>query len=126
VNRKDDAGTWITDEMINAYINLHKEGYAHSIETYLDNKLVGGLYGVSLGRAFFGESMFHIKADASKVALYYLVQTVKKWKFLFIDSQVRTEHLFRLGAKELSRKNYLILLNEALKFETKKGKWTID
>jgi leucyl/phenylalanyl-tRNA---protein transferase len=126
VKRVHEKGTWITEEMKKAYIKLHNEGYAHSIETYYENKLVGGLYGVSLGRAFFGESMFHTMTDASKVALYFLVVMVKQWEFMFIDSQVYTEHLESMGACEISRRNYLIMLKEAMRFETKKGKWEIN
>ncbi len=99
-------------------------GYAHSVETYLDNELVGGLYGLSLGRAFFGESMFHLKTDASKVSLYYLVEKLKQWNFEFIDAQVKTSHLIRLGGREISRENFLLLLQSSLDHETKKGKWT--
>ncbi|NIP31076.1 MAG: leucyl/phenylalanyl-tRNA--protein transferase, partial [Candidatus Dadabacteria bacterium] len=88
--RKGQGGTWITEDMIDAYIKLHNKGYAHSVEAYSDGKLAGGLYGVSLGGAFFGESMFHKIKDASKVALYYLVEKLKEWDFDFIDSQVVT------------------------------------
>ena len=126
VKRAHEKGTWITDEMIQAYKNLHKKGYAHSIETYYKEELVGGLYGVSLGKAFFGESMFHLKADASKVALYHLAKLTKKWNFHFIDSQIYTKHLESLGAKEMSRTEYLALLKEALKAKTIKGVWKID
>jgi leucyl/phenylalanyl-tRNA---protein transferase len=125
VKRKHEKGTWITDEMKAAYIRLYNKGYAHSFEAYYNDELVGGLYGVSLGRAFFGESMFHTKPDASKVALFYLIEFAKKYNFLFIDSQIYTPHLDSLGAKEITRKKYLSLLNEALKIDTIKGKWSI-
>jgi leucyl/phenylalanyl-tRNA--protein transferase len=121
--RKHEDGTWITEEMKSAYIDLHKKGFAHSIESYFEGKLVGGLYGVSLGRAFFGESMFHEKTDASKVALYHLVQKAKEFEFLFIDSQVETEHLLSLGAELIPRKDYLKQLREAMKFPIHWGKW---
>ena len=85
IERKHEAGTWITREMKTAYIELHQKGYAHSVETYHNGILAGGLYGVSLGRAFFGESMFHLQPDASKVALFHLVEKAKEFNFIFID-----------------------------------------
>ncbi len=121
--RAGQDGTWITEEMYLAYIQLHKEGYAHSIEVFYKNQLVGGLYGVSLGKAFFGESMFHHVADASKVALWSLVQTLLKWNFNFIDAQVYTAHLVSLGAIEIPRNTFLKMLQSALEHETKKGSW---
>jgi leucyl/phenylalanyl-tRNA--protein transferase len=96
------------------------------VETWCDNQLVGGLYGVSLGKAFFGESMFHHKTDASKVAQATLVDKLKLWGFRFIDSQMTTEHMLSLGAKELSRRIFLKQLQGALRFSTKRGKWRID
>ncbi len=121
--RPGQDGTWITKEMIDAYIQLHKLGIAHSFETYFENKLVGGLYGVSLGKAFFGESMFFKKADASKVAFYFLVEWCKINEFHFIDAQQPTEHLMSLGAKKMERSEFLNRLEAALDFETLKGKW---
>ncbi|MCF6341528.1 MAG: leucyl/phenylalanyl-tRNA--protein transferase, partial [Bacteroidales bacterium] len=123
VSRKEQDGTWITGEMIAAYIRLHEAGYAHSVETYLDGSLVGGLYGVSLGGAFFGESMFHLVTDASKVALWHLVDRALLWNFDFIDVQQDTPHLHSLGATTVERKKFLILLGESLKKPTRKGKW---
>jgi len=114
VDRRDEDGTWITEEMKTAYLELHRKGFAHSIEAYSEGKLAGGLYGVSLGKAFFGESMFHFRTDASKVALYHLVETAKKSGILFIDSQVETEHMIRLGAELIPRVEYLRLLKEAI------------
>lgn len=124
--REGQQGTWITREMQDAYIKLHGLGYAHSVETWFEGKLVGGLYGVSLGKAFFGESMFHHKTDASKVALATLVERLKTWGFRFIDAQMTTEHLLSLGAKELSRRIFLKQLQSALRQPTKRGKWRID
>jgi leucyl/phenylalanyl-tRNA--protein transferase len=118
VNRKHEDGTWITRDMENAYTALHKAGFAHSVEVYLHGNLAGGLYGVSLGRAFFGESMFHLVNDASKVALYYLVEKSKENGILFIDCQLRTNHLAQIGAEEISRKQYLHFLNIALSDKT--------
>jgi len=123
VKRKDQEGTWINEEMLKAYINLHEAGLAHSFETYYQDKLVGGLYGVSLGRVFFGESMFHLKADASKVALYYLVEWCKQHEFCFIDAQQATSHLKSLGAVEMRRPKFLKMLQGGLKFPTMKGRW---
>jgi leucyl/phenylalanyl-tRNA--protein transferase len=126
VPREGQSGTWITTEMRDAYINLHGLGYAHSVEAWQANQLVGGLYGVSLGKAFFGESMFHYKTDASKVALAVLVEKLKSWGFHFIDSQMATDHMQRLGAKEMSRRIFLKKLQSALRHSTKRGKWHVD
>jgi len=123
--RDEQRGTWITDDMQEAYVRLHKLGYAHSVESWFEGKLAGGLYGVSLGKAFFGESMFHRTADASKVALAGLVERLKSWKFHFIDAQMTTEHLLRLGAKELPRRVFLKRLGEALRSPSKKGMWNV-
>jgi leucyl/phenylalanyl-tRNA---protein transferase len=126
VPREAQNGTWITAEMQEAYINLHGLGYAHSVETWFGGQLAGGLYGVSLGKCFFGESMFHLKTDASKVALATLVERLKSWDFHFIDSQMTTEHMVRLGAKELSRRIFLKRLQSALRHPTRRGRWRID
>ncbi len=108
--RKDEDETWITDEMIDAYVKLHELGYAHSVETFLDEKLVGGLYGIAIGGAFFGESMFHHVSNASKLALYGLVQKVKKCGISIIDTQVETQHLKSLGAENICRDDFLEIL----------------
>ncbi len=123
VPRKDQSGTWITSEMIKAYTRLHNKGYCHSVETYYKGELVGGLYGVSLGHAFFGESMFTLKRDASKVALFHLVEKLRSWNFDLIDSQQETRHLKSLGAKAIPRSEFLSMLKKALKHDTIKGKW---
>ena len=125
VKRKDQVGTWITNEMIDAYKELHKKGYAHSVETYLKGELVGGLYGVSLGKAFFGESMFHFVADASKIALYHLVERLKSWDFELIDVQQETAHLKSLGAKPVSRTKFLKMLNKAIRENTTPDHWKL-
>jgi leucyl/phenylalanyl-tRNA--protein transferase len=124
--RKGQRGTWITEEMKRAYITLHHDGLAHSFETYYEGKLAGGLYGVSLGKAFFGESMFHLKTDASKIALAALVQWCLEHDFHFIDAQQSTSHLKSLGAEEIRRSDFLILLGKAIKFHTLKGIWTLS
>lgn len=126
VGRRDQAGTWITPEMTDAYVELHRMGYAHSVECFHENELAGGLYGVSLGNAFFGESMFYRVTDASKIALYHLVERMKKLKFLFIDAQVETRHLLNLGAELIPRMKYLELLEEALRYPTRRGNWGIQ
>lgn len=123
VKRKGQDGTWITTEMIEAYTNLHKIGIAHSVEAYIDNKLVGGLYGVSIGRAFFGESMFHIVSDASKVAFVYLVKKLQEWKFDIIDCQQATVHMARFGAIEIPRNQFLDILKISTTKPTLLGKW---
>jgi leucyl/phenylalanyl-tRNA---protein transferase len=126
VPREGQRGTWITQEMRDAYLELHGLGYAHSVESWFGGKLVGGLYGVSLGKAFFGESMFHHKTDASKVALATLVEKLKSWGFHFIDSQMTTEHMMSLGAKEVPRRIFLKRLQSALRHSTKRGKWHVE
>ncbi|MCF8369288.1 MAG: leucyl/phenylalanyl-tRNA--protein transferase [Bacteroidales bacterium] len=123
VARKGEKGTWINQEMMDAYTILHIKGLAHSVEVYMDDQLVGGLYGVSLGSAFFGESMFFMEPNASKIALYYLVQKTRNWNFKFIDAQIETSHMKSLGAVNIPRSRFLKMLNDALKDETKKGKW---
>jgi leucyl/phenylalanyl-tRNA---protein transferase len=124
VKRPGQRGTWITKDMIKAYTHLFQEGYAHSVETYQDDILVGGLYGISLGKAFFGESMFYIKRDASKIALFHLNELLLAWDFHFIDVQQSTNHLRSLGAVDIQRKNFLDLLKLALNNPTIKGKWS--
>ncbi|HET6515501.1 MAG TPA: leucyl/phenylalanyl-tRNA--protein transferase [Thermodesulfovibrionales bacterium] len=123
VHRKEDDGTWITDDMADAYVALHHAGYAHSIESWHDGKLAGGLYGVSLGSAFFGESMFTKISDASKVAFTRLVRQLKAWNFTLIDCQVTTRHLTSFGARQVLRSRFLAMLTDALQTPTRKGKW---
>lgn len=111
----DREETWISEEIIEVYCALHNMGYAFSFETWdQENKLVGGLYGVAMGKAFFGESMFSRKTDASKVALFVLVEWMKANDFMLLDTQYITDHLKSLGAVEVSKAEYLNLLNEAL------------
>lgn len=117
------SGTWLIDEMQAAYLRLHELGYAHSVEAWKDNQLVGGLYGVNLGKAFFGESMFYRERDASKIAFYHLSEFLKKHDFHFIDGQVTNDHLLSLGAQEISRNEYLKRLEAALKYPTDANIW---
>ncbi len=110
--------TWISEEIIQSYVELFRLGYAHSIETWKKNKLVGGLYGVSIGGAFFGESMFSRERDASKVALVYLVERMKARGFELLDTQFITQHLARFGAREIPREEYLERLKKAIEIPT--------
>jgi leucyl/phenylalanyl-tRNA--protein transferase len=105
--RAGAGGTWIVEDMITAYCELHRLGYAHSVETWQEGKLVGGLYGVALGRMFFGESMFSRKSDASKVALAHLSRQLARWNFGMIDCQMHTSHLASLGAREITRTDFV-------------------
>ena len=123
IARKGEEGTWITHDMKAAYIKLHEFGLAHSFESWQDGKLVGGLYGVSLGHVFFGESMFAKVSDASKVAFYHLSQFCIRNKFPIIDCQVPNDHLASLGAEEIPRTEFLSILGEAFKGETLQGSW---
>lgn len=123
VPRRGQDGTWITPEMEEAYLELHRRGYAHSVESYHDGALVGGLYGVCLGRAFFGESMFHLEPDASKVALSRLVDIAVDQSFVFIDCQVRTPHLASLGAIDIPRAEFMSMLEIALDAPTRAARW---
>jgi len=120
--RKEQAGTWINEDIIEAYTNLHGMGLAHSVETYYNEELVGGLYGVVVGGVFCGESMFAKKSDASKSAYAILVQHLKKLGFGFIDCQVPTEHLLSLGAKEVAREYFLDRLYK-INMDEKEKNW---
>lgn len=124
--RKGATGTWITPAMVAAYCELHRQGYAHSVEAWRDGELVGGLYGVALGAVFFGESMFSRVSDASKVAFVNLVQQLQVWNFSLIDCQLSSAHLLSLGAEELPRKVFLNHLNGALAAPTRLGPWSFD
>jgi leucyl/phenylalanyl-tRNA--protein transferase len=122
--RPGQSGTWITSEMRAAYVTLHQLGFAHSVEAWAEGGLKGGLYGVSLGAAFFGESMFAHAPDASKVAFVTAVERFQAWGFHFIDCQVETEHLARFGATHWPRRRFLQALAQALQEPTRRGKWT--
>lgn len=126
IPRDGEEGTWITRDIIDAYCALHEEGYAHSVEAWLDDELVGGLYGISLGRAFFGESMFSHEANASKACFITLCRQLEAWGFDFIDCQLPTDHLTSLGAKVAPRTAFLNVLKETLTHDTRLGPWIID
>jgi leucyl/phenylalanyl-tRNA--protein transferase len=121
-----DEGTWITPEMLSAYCRLHRLGHAHSIETWRQGELVGGLYGVAVGRVFYGESMFSRVSNASKVALAALARQLHRWEFAVIDCQVRTDHLLRMGASDIPRALFLELLDCFCRLPGRDGPWELD
>ncbi len=121
--RRDQAGTWITEQMIDAYWNLHERGLAHSVESWREDKLVGGLYGVAFGRAFFGESMFARESDASKTALVHLVQYLQGQGFGIIDCQMRTPLLASFGAREIPRSDFVDTLKELVNYAGPLDSW---
>jgi len=119
-------GTWITPEMIEAYGVLHERGYAHSVESWSNGELVGGLYGVALGSAFFGESMFTRAADASKVAFVHFTRQLERWGYTLIDCQLPSGHLFTLGAEEIRRRDFMDHLGRALQQSDRPGHWRFE
>jgi leucyl/phenylalanyl-tRNA---protein transferase len=125
-SRPGQDGTWITDAMIDGYGELHQRGVAHSVEAWDGDGLVGGLYGISLGAAFFGESMFARERDASKVAFVALVEQLGRWQIPLIDCQVHTPHLQSLGAREWPRRAFMAALRRALESPTRLGRWRFD
>ncbi|MHB1085875.1 MAG: leucyl/phenylalanyl-tRNA--protein transferase [Thiobacillus sp.] len=122
---RDDAGTWISEAMVGAYTRLHQAGYAHSVETWHDGTLVGGLYGVAIGRMFYGESMFSRMPDASKVALVRLAQQLQQWEFGLIDCQMETAHLASMGARAVSRMAFTDRLAELVNLPHRPGPWAL-
>jgi leucyl/phenylalanyl-tRNA--protein transferase len=122
--RDGQAGTWIVPEMVNAYTQLHERGLAHSVESWRDGELVGGLYGVALGKVFFGESMFSRAADASKVALVRLVERLRAADFRVIDCQQATSHLASLGAREIPRSAFAQLVQESIQYPPSGERWS--
>ncbi len=126
ISRPGQQGTWITSDMIDAYCRLHELGFAHSVEAWQDSELVGGAYGVSLGAAFFGESMFARQADASKIAFVHLVSQLEAWGFALVDCQVHTQHLESFGARLWRRDRFLDALASALETPTRPGPWELE
>ena len=124
VTREGQEATWIVPEMVEAYIRLHQEGFAHSVEVYQEGKLVGGLYGVALGKAFFGESMFSLAPDASKVAFKALSDVLGSRGYDFIDCQMKTDHMIGLGAEVVEREIFLDSLEIATEKSSDMDKWT--
>ena len=124
-SRRGEPGTWIVDDMITAYTRLHAAGFAHSVEVWHEGRVAGGLYGVSIGNAFFGESMFSLVSDASKAALVYLAAALRHWGMGLIDCQVTTGHLLSMGAREVPRLEFLERLAQALRAETRTGAWLL-
>ncbi|MCX7987603.1 MAG: leucyl/phenylalanyl-tRNA--protein transferase [Bacteroidales bacterium] len=118
-------GTWITPEMQSAYLKLHQLGYVHSVEVYQNEDLVGGLYGVAIGKVFFGESMFHKVTNASKLAFVTLVIHLQHWEFEIIDNQQTTPLLLQFGSEEIDRESFLSIVSRAVKKVDQPGKWTI-
>ena len=125
-NIRKSQGTWITNEMVNAYTDLYHSGIAHSVEVWSSKKLVGGLYGVSLGKIFFGESMFSEVDNASKIALLYLTVHLKEWGYKLIDCQVDSDHLESLGASRISRSQFLDILDKFITKDEKEGSWHVE
>ena len=126
VRLQNREGTWIGDRMIDAHCGLHRSGFAHSVEAWVGDELAGGLYGVSLGGCFFGESMFTRISNASKAALVALAEHLTRLSIGMIDCQVKTPHLIRFGAREIPRARFLDQLHQALKEPTRKGLWILD
>ncbi|HRW67775.1 MAG TPA: leucyl/phenylalanyl-tRNA--protein transferase [Candidatus Competibacter sp.] len=124
--RQGEPGTWITSEMYRAYCRLHRLGHAHSIETWQQGELVGGLYGVALGQVFYGESMFSWISDASKIALVALTAQLQRWEFAVIDCQVTTTHLLSMGAVDIPRSSFLQLLERYCPQPGQPGPWRLD
>ncbi len=115
--RSDDSGTWISEEIIAAYTDLHRLGLAHSVEAYGEGELAGGLYGVAIGAAFFGESMFYLRPNASKVAFHYLIEQLRRQNFALLDSQFMNDNVRRYGAIEIPKEEYLQRLAQAVRRE---------
>jgi len=124
--RDGEDGTWITQDMKVAYCRLHRLGYAHSVETWYRGELMGGLYGVAIGRVFYGESMFSRMSDASKVALVALAVQLKRWQFALIDCQMHTPHLLRMGAVDIPRSTFIKLLKRFCPLPVTSAEWCLD
>lgn len=123
MTRRGSHGTWLGPDMKRAYIELQAQGHAHSAEVWREGRLIGGLYGVALGRAFFGESMFSVETDGSKIALYWLCQQLAAWNFELVDCQIASHHLQSLGAVEIPRERFLQRLRQAVQQPGREGLW---
>ena len=124
--REGQAGTWISQRMIDSYANLHELGIAHSVEAWFDDNLVGGLYGLAIGKMFYGESMFSRETDASKIPFVHLVRQLQRWGFGMIDCQMNTPHLASLGAREIPREAFIRKLTELVNQPGVSGRWEFD
>ncbi len=124
--RNGQPGTWIHEEMIASYTALHRLGHAHSVETWMDGKLAGGLYGVAIGRMFYGESMFSSRTDASKIALAHLAAQLARWNFGMIDCQMNTPHLASLGAREIPRTKFIERMQELINYAGRESPWEFE
>jgi len=124
--RPGQDGTWISRDMMDAYMRLHELGWAHSVEVYVEGNLTGGLYGLGIGRMFYGESMFSRRSNASKIAFAHLVRYLLAHDFGMVDCQMRTEHLASLGAREIPRDDFLARLQPLIRPEQRRGRWTGD
>jgi leucyl/phenylalanyl-tRNA---protein transferase len=124
--RPEQDGTWLTATMMHAYERLHRAGLAHSVEVWMDDRLAGGLYGVALGRMFYGESMFSRRTDGSKIALAYLTAQLRDWHFPLVDCQMQTSHLASLGAIEVTRRSFVRAVTRLVKEPGREGLWSID
>lgn len=124
--RNGQPGTWIHEEMIASYTALHRRGYAHSVETWMKGELAGGLYGIAIGRIFYGESMFSRRTDASKIALAHLCAQLSRWNFGMIDCQMNTPHLASLGAREIPRAEFVRRLQELIHYTNRDSPWEFD
>ena len=125
-SRSEEAGTWITEDMLEAYIELHHLGIAHSVEVWNGEKLVGGLYGLNIGRCFFGESMFSLETDASKVAFVYLANQLNEWGYEIIDCQVENPHLLTLGAETIQRSEFQSILERNIDRTPSAHQWEFN
>jgi leucyl/phenylalanyl-tRNA--protein transferase len=123
---REDTGTWITPEMQEAYCHLHTQGIAHSVEVWEHDTLVGGLYGIAMGRLFFGESMFSLRDNASKIAFIWLVRQLQAWQYQLIDCQVPSEHLRSLGAEDMPRSDFLKVLDHCKRLAGRDGPWQME
>lgn len=124
--RPGQDGTWITDDMVEAYTQLHRAGHAHSVETWIGGRLAGGLYGIALGRMYYGESMFTLEPDASKIALAHLVRQLARWNCGLIDCQMKTAHLARFGAREIPRAEFMRKLANLVNYPRHARNWRLD